>query len=172
MCGFGFLTPLQFGLHLSLCKAWGLYNYFPPNIDPLFPPLFPPSSSPLTPFCKKSCLAIHFTSIWSLWESHERSKTVRLFFVQCILCSSKDLCCTLIRTIWNSNNDYDLSLWIGEQQCIQMNFWQFFRNANISVIPGKLWEIHWHTWLFSDRRERSFFFLKVWDRFVPKIWYS
>ena len=37
MCCFGFLTPLHFVLHLSLCKVWGLYNYFPPTkyIPPL-----------------------------------------------------------------------------------------------------------------------------------------
>ena len=37
-----------------------------------------------------------------------------------------------------------LSPWIGEELCMQMDFWQFSRNADICVIPGKLSEIHLH----------------------------
>ena len=65
-----------------------------------------------------------------------------------------------IRTTWNSNIDYDLSSWIGEQQCMQMDFWQFFRKSDICVILDKLSEIHWHAWLFSNPRGKVFFLLK------------
>ena len=41
-------------------------------------------------------------------------------------------------------------MWIGEQPGMQMDFWQFSRNADICVIPGKLSEIHFYAWLFSD----------------------
>ena len=56
------------------------------------------------------------------------------------------------RTTLNSNNDFDLSFWIGEHQCMKMDFWQFFRNAEICVIPGNFSEIHFHAWLFSNPR--------------------
>ena len=55
-----------------------------------------------------------------------------------------------IRTTWNSNNDEDLSLWIGEQLCMKMVFWQLSRNADKCVMPGKLSEIHFHAWSFSN----------------------
>ena len=43
-----------------------------------------------------------------------------------------------------------LYLWIGEQPCIQMGFWQFARNADVCVIPEKPSEFHLHAWLFSN----------------------
>ena len=55
-----------------------------------------------------------------------------------------------IRTPRNSRNDYGLSTWIGEQPCMRMDFSQFFRNAYICIIPGKLSENHLHAWLFSN----------------------
>ena len=55
-----------------------------------------------------------------------------------------------IRTPWNSNNDLDLSPWIGEQPCMQMDLWKFSRNAYICFIPGKLSENHLHARLFSN----------------------
>ena len=33
---------------------------------------------------------------------------------------------------------------------MQMDFWQFSRNAYICIIPGKLSESHMHAWLFSN----------------------
>ena len=48
----------------------------------------------------------------------------------------------------------DLLPWIGEQKYIQMDFWQFSRNADICVIPGKLSEIHLHAWVFYNPREK------------------
>ena len=44
----------------------------------------------------------------------------------------------------------DLSTWIGEQPCMQMDFWQFSRNNMYVSIPGKLSEMHLHAWLFSN----------------------
>ena len=55
-----------------------------------------------------------------------------------------------IRNPWNSNNYYDLSTWIGEQLCMQMDFWQFCRNAYICIIPGKSTETHLHAWVFYN----------------------
>ena len=46
----------------------------------------------------------------------------------------------------------DLLPSIRKQQSIQMDFWQFSRNADICVIPGKLSEIHLHAWVFSHPR--------------------
>ena len=46
-----------------------------------------------------------------------------------------------IRTPRNSNNDKDLSTWIEKQPCMQMNFLQFSRNADIYIIPEKLSKI-------------------------------
>ena len=48
----------------------------------------------------------------------------------------------------------DLLPWIGEQQYIQMDFWQFSRNADICVIAGKLSEIHLDAWLLSNPQEK------------------
>ena len=47
----------------------------------------------------------------------------------------------------------DLLPWIGEQKYIQMDFWQFSRNADICVIPGKLSEIHLHAWVHGCTRK-------------------
>ena len=55
-----------------------------------------------------------------------------------------------IRTPWNFNNDYGLSTWIGEQPCMQMDFWQFCRNYYIFIILWKLSENHLHGGLFSN----------------------
>ena len=55
-----------------------------------------------------------------------------------------------IWTSWNSNNYKDLSALIREQPCMQMDFWQFSRNADMSVIPEKLSENYVHAWLFSN----------------------
>ena len=44
-----------------------------------------------------------------------------------------------------------VSLWIGEQQCMQMDFWQF-SGMLTCVTPGKLSEIHFHAWLFLNSR--------------------
>ena len=48
----------------------------------------------------------------------------------------------------------DISPWIGEQQCMQTDLKKktFSRTADISVITGKLLEIHLHAWLFSNPR--------------------
>ena len=56
--------------------------FFLPKYIPLF-------HSPHT------CLKFFFQQYISQASGHERSKTVRLFVVQCIPCSLKDLCCTL-----------------------------------------------------------------------------
>ena len=158
MCGFGFLTPLHFGLHLSLCKVWGLYNYF------LFSPKYiPPLPLPSSLSLKKSFWVIHFTGIWS-WEVQDRQTlfcSMHTMFLGTLMLHSQT------RTTLNSNNDYDLSFWIGEHQCMQMDFWQFFRNTDICVIPGKSSEIHWHAWLFSNPRERVFFLLKSMGQICP-----
>ena len=57
-----------------------------------------------------------------------------------------------IRTPWNSNNDQDPSMWIGEQPCTQTDLRQFSRNAYICIIPGKLSENHPHAWLLYNPR--------------------
>ena len=72
-----------------------------------------------------------------------------------------------IRTPWNSNNDYDLSTWVGEQPCMQMDFWPFDRNADTHIIPGKMSKIHLHAWLFSNSREKSLFLLKRLRQICP-----
>ena len=59
-----------------------------------------------------------------------------------------------ILTTWNFNNDVNLSSWIGEQPCMQMNFWLISRNGDITVISGKLSEIHLHAWFFSNLLEK------------------
>ena len=43
-----------------------------------------------------------------------------------------------------------LSTWIGEQQCMQMDFRQFSRNNMYVTIPRKLSVIHLHAWLISN----------------------
>ena len=72
-----------------------------------------------------------------------------------------------IRTTWNSNNDWDLSSWIGEQPHRQMDFWQFSRNADICVISGKLSEINLHAWLFSNPRGKVLKSIKYRGQICP-----
>ena len=43
-----------------------------------------------------------------------------------------------------------LSPWIGEQPCMQQDFLQFSRSADICDIPGKLSETYLHARLFSN----------------------
>ena len=58
--------------------------------------------------------------------------------------------------IWGTNlsNNFkkkkDISTWIGEQPCIQMDFEKKSRNNRYVIIPGKLSEIHLHARLFSN----------------------
>ena len=54
-----------------------------------------------------------------------------------------------IRTPWISNNDWELPLWIEEQPCMQMEFWQFSSNNTYVSITGKLSETDLHAWLSS-----------------------
>ena len=72
-----------------------------------------------------------------------------------------------ILTLWNSKNDLDLSTWIGEEPCLQMNFWQFSRNADIHIIPGKLSKIYLYAWLFSNPRGKVLFLLKSMGQICP-----
>ena len=72
-----------------------------------------------------------------------------------------------IRTPWNSNNDYDLSTLIREQPCMQMDFWQFYRNADIHIIPGKLSKTHLTAWLFSSPSGKVPFLLKSMRQICP-----
>ena len=72
-----------------------------------------------------------------------------------------------IRTPWNSNNDQDLSTWIGEQPCMQMNLGHFSRNADIHIIPGKLSKINVHAWLFSNPRGKVLFLFKSMGQICP-----
>ena len=44
----------------------------------------------------------------------------------------------------------ELSTWIGEEPCMQMDFRQFSRNNKYVSIPGKLSEIHLYAQLFSN----------------------
>ena len=74
-----------------------------------------------------------------------------------------------IWTPWNTNNDFDLSTWIGEQPCMQMDFWQFSRNAYICTIPGKLSEKHLHAWLFSKPCEQIFKSIKYSGQICPVL---
>ena len=43
---------------------------------------------------------------------------------------------------------------------MQMDFWQFARNADIHIVPGKLGKIYLHAWLFSNPRGKVFCLLK------------
>ena len=74
-----------------------------------------------------------------------------------------------ILTPWNSNNDLDLSTWIWEQPCMQMDFWQFSRNAYICIIPGKLLENHLHAWLFSNPCEQVLKSMKFRGQICPVL---
>ena len=79
----------------------------------------------------------------------------------------KDMLHSQIRNPWNFNNDQDISTWIGEQPCMQMDFWQFSRNADIHIIPGKLSKIHLHAWLFSNLCGKVLFLLKTVGQICP-----
>ena len=57
--------------------------------------------------------------------------------------------------VWDKSVPYfkkkkELSTWIGEEPCIQMDFRQFSRNNKYVSIPGKLSEIHLYAQLFSN----------------------
>ena len=41
-------------------------------------------------------------------------------------------------------------MWMGEKQCMPMDYRQFSRNKTYVSILGKLSEIHLHAWLFSN----------------------
>ena len=56
----------------------------------------------------------------------------------------------------------DLSLWIWEQPCMQMDFWQFSRNAYICIIHGKLPENYLHVHV-----DRSLRVSNLGDKYVP-----
>ena len=45
-------------------------------------------------------------------------------------------------------------MWIGKQQCMQMDLKQFSRNNMYVSILGKLSEVHLHAWLFSNPCEK------------------
>ena len=69
---------------------------------------------------------------------------------------------SLIRTTWNSNNNKDLSPWIGEQPIMQMDFWQFSSINTYVRICGKFSEIHLHAWLFYNPLGKVLFsFFKI-----------
>ena len=51
-------------------------------------------------------------------------------------------------------------LWIGEQPCIQMDFWHLSRNNTYVSIPGKLLDIHLLAWLFSNPWGKVLFLLQ------------
>ena len=75
-----------------------------------------------------------------------------------------------LRTTWNCNNDEDLTSWIGDQPCMEKDFWQFARNNTYVSIPGKLSEILLHAWLFSNLWGKIIFlFLKYGRDLSPRF---
>ena len=55
----------------------------------------------------------------------------------------------------------DLSTWIGDQACMQMDLRQFSRNNMYVSIPGKLSEIYLHAWLFSNPCGKMLIFVGI-----------
>ena len=72
-----------------------------------------------------------------------------------------------IWTPWNYNNDKDLSTWMRQHPCMQLDFWQFSRNADICIISGKLSKIYLLAWLYSNQCEKFLFLLKSMEQICP-----
>ena len=50
---------------------------------------------------------------------------------------------------------------------MQIDCWQFSRNADLRILPWKLPNIHLHAWLFSNPCEKVFFILKSMGQICP-----